>query len=405
MRLTRPCAIIAALACSSVSSFQLGRPLAVLPSRDGTPSRLNANNILILDHLNINHEKGRHDLLKAFYFDVLGCAVDPRKQENIAKGGNTVWANCGAQQFHLSEGSPNAQVFDGLVTLAYDKGLASVRTRLSRPPPVLADTLFAWEADPSGQAIWVTDPWGSRFVLRGTGGGELSSASLQRDQRGAQPGLVSEVAAMADLLVHVPKGADLEGVARFYEHVLGCERAAVATLSSGQQQQQHQQACLVLSMGPTQTLTFQERGSAVRQGGDSGAFVNHVDNEDSDNTRGAVAHEDMCVVAGNPEQGASGGEANNGAHVSLYVKDLDTCFERAQALGVVFVNHRFSRRAYTKEEALTQCMFRILDVVDPLAPEKGPIFRLEHEVRAVVQQDGKMYKSAPFFNLESAGLY
>ena len=42
----------------------------------------NANqnqNVLIVDHLNLNHQKGRHDLLSAFYFDLLGLAVDPRK--------------------------------------------------------------------------------------------------------------------------------------------------------------------------------------------------------------------------------------------------------------------------------------------------------------------------------------
>ena len=48
--------------------------------------------------MNINHEKGRHDLLKAFYFDVLGCAVDPRKIENLDKGKKTLWANTGIQQ-------------------------------------------------------------------------------------------------------------------------------------------------------------------------------------------------------------------------------------------------------------------------------------------------------------------
>ena len=35
---------------------------------------------------NINHEKGRHDALKAFYFDFLGCAIDPRKYENYVAG-------------------------------------------------------------------------------------------------------------------------------------------------------------------------------------------------------------------------------------------------------------------------------------------------------------------------------
>ncbi len=33
-------------------------------------------NILILDHLNINHQKSRHDQLIAFYFDFLQCGVD-----------------------------------------------------------------------------------------------------------------------------------------------------------------------------------------------------------------------------------------------------------------------------------------------------------------------------------------
>ena len=42
--------------------------------------------VLVLDHLNINHEKGRQDALKAFYFDFLGCAIDPRKYENYVAG-------------------------------------------------------------------------------------------------------------------------------------------------------------------------------------------------------------------------------------------------------------------------------------------------------------------------------
>ena len=42
--------------------------------------------VLLLDHLNINHEKGRHDALKAFYFDFLGMAIDPRKFENYESG-------------------------------------------------------------------------------------------------------------------------------------------------------------------------------------------------------------------------------------------------------------------------------------------------------------------------------
>lgn len=36
-------------------------------------------NILLLDHLNINHQRGRHDILKSFYIDVLGLQLDPSK--------------------------------------------------------------------------------------------------------------------------------------------------------------------------------------------------------------------------------------------------------------------------------------------------------------------------------------
>jgi hypothetical protein len=117
-----------------------------------------------------------------------------------------------------------------------------------------------------------------------------------------------------------------------------------------------------------------------------------------------------------------GGLANNGAHISLYVDDLAAVWEAAAQLGglpdqtgavtgsaeagldvnteinpsgVLFVNHRFSRRAYTLEEATEQCMFRTLNVVDPLYPERV-LLRLEHEVRSCVTRNGSKYKSCPF---------
>ena len=76
------------------------------------------NNVLVLDHVNMNHEKGRHDLVKAFYFDVLGLTADPRKAENLELGRKGVWANAGITQFHLPEADA-AQVLDGSITLVY----------------------------------------------------------------------------------------------------------------------------------------------------------------------------------------------------------------------------------------------------------------------------------------------
>ena len=309
---------------------------------------------LLLDHLNLNHEKGRHDLLRAFYFDVLGCAVDPRKEENLEKGRKTLWANSGINQFHLPEAEA-AQVLDGVVSMAYPS-LDAVRARLEDAPAVLATSAFAWHDEADGRLV-VTDPWGTRFVL-------FADPSM-RDERGAQPGDASEPCAVTDLCVHVPEGGNLRGIGNFYRRVLDC---AIA------HEDEHS---LAIAMGPKQTLTFRYRPADAP-------------------LAGPVAHAQLETV--NDEDGVER-TLNHGIHISLYIPDLPSAYERAEALGVTFVNHRFKRRAHTMEEAVDQCMFRLLDIVDPEQPEAGPILRLEHEVRSVLKADGSLYKSCPFYEI------
>jgi hypothetical protein len=41
-------------------------------------------------------------------------------------------------------------------------------------------------------------------------------------------------------------------------------------------------------------------------------------------------------------------------------------------------------------------MFRTLEVIDPSNVAGGPLVRLEHEIRSVVNRDGSKYKSCPF---------
>ena len=117
-----------------------------------------AGGVLLLDHLNLNHQKGRHDLLRSFYFDTLGLALDPRKQENADKGRKTLWANAGITQFHLPE-EESAQVFDGVVTLSYTEpspaAFEALRKRLAQPPAILADTYFTWVKLSPEQTLFV----------------------------------------------------------------------------------------------------------------------------------------------------------------------------------------------------------------------------------------------------------
>ena len=91
--------------------------------------------------------------------------------------------------------------------------------------------------------------------------------------------------------------------------------------------------------------------------------------------------------------------SNYGPHISLYVSNLSHAYTQAETLGVLYVNRRFKRQAYTLEEAMDQCMFRIIDIIDPLDETKEVILRLEHEVRSATTRDGEKYKSCPLLDV------
>ena len=311
-------------------------------------------NVLILDHLNINHEKGRHDLLKAFYFDFLHCAIDPRKEENIAKGSKTLWANVGASQFHLPEGKPDAQVFDGLITLSYPN-LDGLRERYEDETirSILDGTKFQVE-DNGNDEMLISDPWGSQFKI-------VAEEQGKKDVRGVQKGEPSEGLSMPDLTVYVPPGSNFAGIGRFYEVVLGAP-----TLECGD-------SYCSISVGPGQTLTF----------------AAHPDGSEA-----KICHDDLRdegEIEGKPHY-----MSNYGPHISMYVANLRKCYNKANEFGLCYVNPRFKRRSYTVEEAVDECMFRCLDIVDPDDVDAGPILKLEHEIRSVVKRDGSKYKSCPF---------
>ena len=79
----------------------------------------------------------------------------------------------------------------------------------------------------------------------------------------------------------------------------------------------------------------------------------------------------------------------------MYVDDLGAVYDRADALGLAFVNYRFKRRAHTKAEALDQCMFRVSTSSTPTRRRTVPIIQIEHEIRSCVKTDGSKYKSCP----------
>lgn len=247
-------------ACNVIAALLL---VAVLQSNFKCDAYYTTNNVLIMDHLNINHPKGRHDLVKCFYVETMGLTLDARKQENIDKGRKTLWANAGITQFHLPE-ADNAQVFDGIVTLAYkDKScIDNVMAKLKDPISSLRDdqSLFSWSCAAAGflsESILVTDPWGSKFRL-------VVDPIAASDIRGCQPGASSSVCAMSDLCVHIPQGTPLEGIRRFCEQifhttVLSSHSATAST--SGHRDEEGDYISIVVS--PQQTLTFKHSPSPL----------------------------------------------------------------------------------------------------------------------------------------------
>lgn len=339
-------------------------------SSDGNSSRCR---ILLLDHLNINHEKGRHDALKAFYFDFLQCSIDPRKAENIQSGQGTLWANLGLHQFHLPEGKPHAQVLDGVITLIH----ADLKALIQRFNDFydgdetfapLKDTEFHVDVDQDDDSgdimLMVMDPWGNQFCILPTDDEVEDRAEFLGTQPSLEGSLNSETLKLEDLTIYVPSNSNLDGIARFYKHLFGA--SSVEELKTN--------TSISIAMGDSQTLTFQYHPAGPKV---------------------KVQHEDLKFDSVDDY----GFPSNFGPHISLYVSNLSHAYHMAEELNVLYVNPRFKRRAYTEEEAIDQCMFRIIDIIDPLDKEKKVITSLEHEVRAAKTKDGKKYKSCPLTSI------
>jgi hypothetical protein len=109
-------------------------------------------NIVSLEHVNV--QVPDQALATVFYVVGLGCTRDPY----LNVGLNNMWANIGAQQFHLPTRA--AQVIDGYVGLVLPDLEALVK-RLDTVKEALRGTCF--EYGRAGADVEVTCPWGNRY--------------------------------------------------------------------------------------------------------------------------------------------------------------------------------------------------------------------------------------------------
>jgi len=262
------------------------------------------NNVLLLEHVNINHVKGRHDLLSAFYFKVLGCAVDRRRAGNLALGAKTVWANIGITQFHLPE-SDSPQIIPGKIVLSYPD-LSFIKEKLQSPPPILEGSKFNWHEKSCG-TLAISCPWGNSIEI-------VHDEGLGKDSRGKQDSEDSVGSSIKEIQIYVEENTNLEGIMRFYKELMGAKIRSI------------DENILIIEMGPFQTLCFQRQSKNF-------SFPVY-----------------------------------DGHHIAIYVYDLPATFQRMEQHGLIFVNKRFEDKADSLEKALEYKQFRTLHIVDPLNP-------------------------------------
>ena len=174
---------------------------AAAKTRSFDRSAEDVGNIVMLEHVNLTvPDQG---VAALFYVTGLGFTRDPY----IDFGTFNMWVNLGEQQFHLPQA--DAQVFRGHIGVVVPD-LDDLKKRLGFIARPMQGTAFAWEEREDHIAL--TCPWGNR--IRAYPAGTFPLMDL----------------GMPYIEMDVPTGT-AEGIARFYEQVIGCPASATGGLA------------------------------------------------------------------------------------------------------------------------------------------------------------------------------
>jgi hypothetical protein len=183
-------------------------------------SNEDVGNIVLLEHVNV--QVPDQPLAMMFYIIGMGFTRDPYL--NVGLG--NMWANVGAQQFHLPTRPP--QVIQGHIGVVVPD-LGTLKDRLASVEEGLGGTKFRWSVETGHIAI--TCPWGNRF---------------QCYPSGPKFGDMALGIPYVEFLVAPGRAA---GIARFYDQVMG----APSTIESSKQETLGR-----VKIGRNQSLVFRE---------------------------------------------------------------------------------------------------------------------------------------------------
>lgn len=317
-------------------------------------SAIDRSTLVLLEHINLNIPN--HQYAIPFYVDLLGCGLDPRRAANVAKGEGTVWANCGASQFHLPFGN-EPQRIPGHIGLRYNT-LIGLKERLAKAQQeedkCFAHAELGQDKQSGKDYIKLVDRYGNIFFCRE--GPDTNNSHIHTTTQCRQPILSSTDHDFGTLAIQYGKEeSDCRGIdyVEFHCPLQTAERIALFYDS-----------------------VF-----------DATTFV--VDNDDG--TKIAIVGFGHIDENGRSAQSMLFRESTeptplyDGHHVAIYVgdnkDDFELAFKNIEQAGVVWINPRFSDKAGNLNGAKKWKQFRFKDIVDLRTGAK--IFQLEHEMRSL----------------------
>jgi hypothetical protein len=364
------------------------------------PSSARANvvdrsTLTLLEHVNLNVPD--HDSILPFYLDLLGCGLDPRKGDNVRtataqasppppsttggdsttettpaspqplppkekKASTTIWANCGASQFHLPHGE-QAQRIPGKIGLSFrnwDAFCERVRNIEDSQGDCILAVVSQRGGDRTGrESVQLVDRYGNVFVCRPGGGPGRSSSSFKDETtpRTMQQPIIAptETERWGEIAARYGKHeTDCTGI----EYVeFQCPRKTAAKIANFYE-------------------TVLDATTSLLQDGDDTIAVIAFGNVDE------TGQADQSLIFRETDEALP---PYDGHHIAMYVgesgADFEQAFRNADDAGIVWINPRFSDKADTLEGARQFKQFRFKDVIDLETGEV--VFELEHEMRSI----------------------
>lgn len=401
---------------------------------------MNASNVVLLEHINLNLSRGRLPEARRLFLDACGFVEDPRPSER-GRIDSLLWVNCGLQQVHLpidpsTEGAhstPPCQIIDGELHFAIENGtavkfLAQLRQAgirqaviMSAPPGCLVlpgdglgnTYVFSEETQIDTDAIKEA---GNELLLPNATGCEPDASTRDRHIQGThkhsskarvrligglstalgQPGFSREERLRGSRIsdeTEAVRGPGAIPCGLGEECTAAPVHAAVADAS--------------VSASVSASSSALASAQVIRPFGLRGVELNVPDSQLhevsafwTDIMGARVELSDRVARAwfdgASPElrgcqrivfRGVDRArQPYDGHHLAVYVGDFKATFDRAASAGLVFDNPRFSDRGGTWELACLHHQFRTLLMRSATGPERDrdlDPFQLELEIRSL----------------------